>query len=123
MVWRMCAAEYQSDRRFRGFGHRNIEAIQGHRNQAIEAEEIAKFGRAMRAEGIDRGLVGQLRQHTAARKRGGDIIGYGLIAGKISRALASGDGGKFRIREPVVLGDRDMGIDFLRRPERRAGHQ
>ena len=123
MVWRMCAAKYQSDRRFRGFGHRNIEAIQGHRNQAIEADKIAKFGRAMRAEGIDCSLVGQLRQHTAARERGSDIIGFGLIAGEISRALASDDGGKFRIRELVVLGDRDMGIDFVSRPEMRAGHE
>jgi hypothetical protein len=37
----------------------------------------------MRTERIDRSAIGQLRQHTTASERGGDIIGNGLIAGEI----------------------------------------
>jgi hypothetical protein len=117
------AAEDQSDRRFRGLRHRNIEAIQGYRNEAIEADQIAKFGRTMCAEGVDRSPVVQLRQHTAARERCGDIVSNGLIAGEIMRALPRDDGGELRIRKLVVLSDRDMGLDFIRGPEMCAGHE
>ena len=106
-----------------GDSARNIEAIQGHRNQAIEADQIAKFGRAMCAEGVDRSPVGQFRQDTATRERGGDIVSNGLIAGEIGRTLPRDDGGELRIRKLVVLSDRDMGIDFIRGPEMCARHE
>ena len=77
----------------------------------------------MQTERVDRSAIGQLRQHTTTSERGGDIIGNGLIAGEIWRTLARDDGGELRIWKLVVLGDGEMGIDFISGPEMCAGHE
>jgi hypothetical protein len=69
----------------------------------------------MRAEGINRRSIGQLRQHTPACERGGDVIGNSLIAGEIWRALSGDDCGELGIGKSIMFGDRDMGIDFIAR--------
>ena len=47
----------------------------------------------MHTERIDCSAIGQLRQHTTASERGGDIIGNRLIATESGRTLARDDGG------------------------------
>ena len=86
-----------SARGTRRFRHRDIKAIQGHRNKTIKTNEVTKLGRAMYTEGIDRCPVSQFWQHAAACQPRGHIIGDALLAGEIGRPLPRDNGGDLRI--------------------------
>jgi hypothetical protein len=54
----------------------------------------------MLAESLDRGFVGQFRQHAAIDQRAGEIIGDRLLARQIVRSLPGDDGGELFVRQP-----------------------
>jgi hypothetical protein len=57
-------------------GERNVEGVEGHRNQAIEPDEVGKLRRAVLAEFLHRRPIRQFGQNAAIDQRGGKIIGH-----------------------------------------------
>ena len=88
----------------------NADAVQ----QALTVmNRYTAIARAMGAEPLHRGPIGQLGQHAAVHQRMRHIIGHGLVAGQVGRPLPGDDGGELVVGQPAVLRDDDVGIEFV----------
>jgi len=73
------------------------------------------------AELLERRTVRQFRQNAPANQRGSKIVGDGFLPRQVGRALAGNDRRQLLVGQAAVLRDDDMGIEFIRRAEMRAG--
>src|ERR1700743_3798127 len=64
-------------------GNRDVEGVQGDRDQRIKADEIEQLVGAVLAEGRDREGVDRLGQDAAAAQRERGVVGDALLAAQI----------------------------------------
>jgi hypothetical protein len=68
--------------------HRDVEAVEGQGDHAVEADEIDELGHTFEAELRDALFPGELGQDAARDERGGEVVGDLFLARQVARSLA-----------------------------------
>jgi hypothetical protein len=80
--------------------HRDVKAVERHRDQTVEPDQINQFRGAVRAERLHGRAVAQFGQRAMVQERSGDVIGDRLLGRQIDRALAGDDSGELVVDNP-----------------------